>query len=355
MLALCLGLVNDVGQPGAAVVRPGDGRSPRPAQRHHPQLGPGQRRSRCRPGHRRRADRHAGRRGLLPDQRGRAIWRSSCRWRRSTSPRLRPAFPWSGRAASCARGWRTCAAPRPSPSPDDDGHDRHAGLRVPGRPAGRGAHHLSRRPRRLRLPDRRHGRGSRRRGPGGCRPRAHGPQATGGRRGGIRRRHPRRCRRADPGGRGRRARLCRRRKRGLPGHRQHHPAARRRAGDARPGDVAVGGRLPWLDAHRRPDRRLRGREGRSALGAGARWRGGPRGRRRRGGDRRSRGRREPANPLARQVAGPPSFHRLRRAAPAVPRGWDAAARGGVGRAPPSGSPPGSGTHRPNRRATAARP
>src|SRR5947209_10629650 len=71
----------------------------------------------------------------------------------------------------------------------------------------------------------------------------------------------------DPRGRGRRPRPRRRGQHLLPRPGEHDPPARHPAGDAGAGHVAVGGGVPRLDAHRRPDHRLDRRARRSALWA----------------------------------------------------------------------------------------
>ena len=76
-------------------------------------------------------------------------------------------------------------------------------------------------------------------------------------------RHPGGGGRAEPGPRTGRPGLRRLRQHHLQLAGQDHPAARGQAGDARPGDGAVGAGLAGLDADRRPHRRL-GRPGRSA-------------------------------------------------------------------------------------------
>ena len=250
---LLLGLEQLLREPGPAVVRAGDGRPRRPAQRREPQLGDGQRR----PGGRARRSRASSSppaaSALLPAQRGelRRGGRLAARgWtRRRCSPRRpRPRAP--GQLREGLRYVR--AHPRARRAAADDGAGRLPGLRVPGRAAGRGARRRSTATPDLRLHDRGDGR---RRG---------GRRAVRGRRAGA------------PG--------CarswwRRRLFGLAmlgaaaaptlplelvamalvgassvaflSHGQQHAAARRGPADARPGDGAVGGGLPGVDADRR--------------------------------------------------------------------------------------------------------
>ena len=137
-----------------------------------------------------------------------------------------------------------------------DGARRHARLQLPGgAPAARQVQLRRRR----RPPTRcwsRDGRRLDRRRPGQRRPRPHRPAPDRRRR--PRLRHLRPARRGD-------ARRCardpdagpaRRRRGHLRRDDQLHPAARRRAGDARPGDGALFGRLPRLDPDRRAADRL---------------------------------------------------------------------------------------------------
>ena len=108
--------------------------------------------------------------------------------------------------------------------------------------------------------------------------------------------------RPHPAAGDRRAGPARRRERHLRRRRQLDPPARRQPGDARPGDGALLGRLPRLDADRRADRRLARRGRRPALGPGAR--------RRRGARRGGRRLRSPSPPPRPGTPGRPSASRL---------------------------------------------
>ena len=126
--------------------------------------------------------------------------------------------------------------------------DRHAGLRVPGHPAGDGREHLPRRRRHLRRDDGGHGRGCRHRWAvrGGQEPpRRRGPGARLGR---VRRRDRPARRLPHPARRRRCPRVRGRRQHHVPGPGQHHAAAQRRAADAGPGHGPVDGGLPGQHA-----------------------------------------------------------------------------------------------------------
>ena len=243
-------------QPGAAVVRDGARRARSRAQRGHAQLRARECGARGRAGGRRHPDRHGRRLGLLPRQRRQLRRRD--RVAAAARP-LRPA-PQHSRAAQprpAARGpalrREHARAGRPA---GDDGRDRRARLRVPGRAPDRRARDVRRRRRGLRLPDRRHGRGCRRRRADRGRQRAHGHARRDHRLLRIRRLDAARSRGPDPAARARRDDDRRRRQRDRPRRRQQHAAAGRPARHARARDEPLGRRVPRHDADRRADRRM---------------------------------------------------------------------------------------------------
>ena len=202
-------------------------------------------------------DRAARRRPLLPGQR--ALVRRRC-WSRSG--------PWTPRACTRRRSRARAARPAalgaalrgPHAEPADpaghDGRGRHASLQLPGPAPAAGQLHLARHRRALHRARGRHGHRLGGRRAGRRRARARRPAAAGRRRRGVRRR--RAARRPRPHARAPAARAdpARRRQRDLRGRDQLVAPARRRAVDARPRDGALLGRLPRLDADRRPARRL---------------------------------------------------------------------------------------------------
>ena len=156
--------------------------------------------------------------------------------------------------------------------PGDDGRRRHARLQLPGPAAAARAVHLRRR--RVRVYGARRRDGGRL---GGRRPRHRRPRpghrtAAGRLRGGLRRGRAARRRGAVAAPGAGRVRAARSSQRHVRRRRQLDPPARGEPGDARPGDGALLGRLPRLDADRRPARRLARRGGRPARRPGPRRR-----------------------------------------------------------------------------------
>ena len=165
--------------------------------------------------------------------------------------------------------------------PGDDGRRRHARLQLPGPAAAARTVHLRRRRVRVYGARRRDGGrlGSRR--PRHRRPRPGHRTAAGRLRGGLRRNRAARRRGAVAAPGAGRVRAARSSQRHVRRRRQLDPPARGEPGDARPGDGALLGRLPRLDADRRPARRLARRGCRPARRPGPRRRRGAlRGRRR---------------------------------------------------------------------------
>ena len=239
-------------EPRAPVVHDGAGRRRAPAQRGQPQLGAGQRRPRDRPGDCRDPHRDRGGWSLLPGQRrqlhpGRAdadldgphpardSGAHPARPRPAArGPALRPLHSHAGRAAG------------------DDGGRGMPDLRVPGVAAGHGRPRPERGRHRVRLHDRRHGRGRRGRRPVRRRPRQDRSAAAGRVRARLRHCPGAGDARPQPAARTARARHRRRWQHRLHVDGQLHAPAQLRAGDARSRDVAVVRRLPGLDADRRP-------------------------------------------------------------------------------------------------------